>query len=181
MSVIVVLRASDGRSTWVGSDTLICGGNLKQDYGPKWVIRAPWAIGVAGHLRTVNLIEQNIEGLTGNLKGAYEFALRAREIMKSDGYQGDPEERGPVAFGGTLILTNSTGAWVIGSDFSITTISPGTAWAEGSGREIALGAIHALQSLQTVLAPDDVLRRAIDAAMALDINCGGHPWVHEVS
>jgi ATP-dependent protease HslVU (ClpYQ) peptidase subunit len=181
MSVIVVLRTSDGRSTWVGSDTLVCGGNLKQDYGPKWIVHAPWAIGVAGHLRTVNLIERNVEALTGNLKDAYEFALRARDVMKSDGYQSDTEERGPAGFGGTLILTNATGAWVIGSDFSITAVSPGTAWAEGSGREIALGAIHALQSLEAPHAPDDILRRAIDAAMALDINCGGHPWIHEVA
>lgn len=181
MSVIVVLRASDGCSTWIGSDTLVSGGSLKQDYGPKWVLRKPWAVGVAGHLRTVNLIERNIVELVGNLKDAYEFALRARDAMKADGYHGNTDERGPVGFGGTLILASPAGAWAIGSDFSITPISPGTAWAEGSGRELSLGAIHALQSLETVLAPDDILRRAIDAAMALDVNCGGRPWVHELA
>jgi hypothetical protein len=44
-----------------------------------------------------------------------------------------------------------------------------------------LGAIHALQSLQVRLAPDDILRRAIDAAMALDMNCGGRTWVQQVA
>jgi ATP-dependent protease HslVU (ClpYQ) peptidase subunit len=181
MSVIAVLRTSDGSSTWVGSDTLVCNGCLKQDFGPKWIVHEPWAIGVAGHLRTVNLIERNIETLAGGLKDAYEFASRARDAMKSDGYHGDTDERGPIGFGGTLVLASAAGAWVIGSDFSITPIAPGAAWAEGSGREIALGAIHALQSLQVRLAPDDILRRAIDAAMALDMNCGGRTWVQQVA
>lgn len=181
MSVVVALRAKDGRSTWIGSDTMVTGGNLKQEYGPKWLLRSPWGIGVAGHLRTVNLVERNIDPLLLDLKDAYDFALRVREAMSSDGYRANTDEFGPQAFGGAIILAKAGGAWVIGSDFSITPIAPGGGWAEGSGREVTMGALHALLSLSPGVDPEDIVTRALQAAMALDVNCGGQAWVRQLA
>jgi len=180
MSVIIALRAKDGLSTWVGSDTMITGGTLRQHFGPKWLLRGPWAIGVAGHLRTVNLVEHNLDALVLDLKDPHDFALRMREAMKSDGYNGNTDEVGPLAFGGAIILASAAGAWVIGSDFSITPIAPGSAWSEGSGRELTIGAAHALLSLSPSLAPEDIVARALGAAMALDLNCGGQSWIRQL-
>lgn len=181
MSVIVALRTADGRCTWLGCDTQVSGGNLKQDYGPKWLIREAWAIGIAGHLRTVNLVEHHLGSLVRDLGVPYDFALRVREVMKADGYHGDEEEPGPLTLGGALILARSDGAWVIEADFSITPIAPGAAWAEGSGREVCMGALHALLALDGGLAPGDIVQRALDATTALEINCGGRTWTHQLA
>lgn len=153
------------------------GGNLKQEYGPKWLLHGQWGIGVAGRLRTVNLVERNIEALLLDLKDAYDFGLRVREAMSSGGYRPNTDEFGPQAFGGAVILAKADGAWVIGSDFSITPIAPGSGWAEGSGREVTMGALHALLSLSPSLDPESVVTRVLRAAMALDVNCGGQSRV----
>jgi len=181
MSVIVALRTADGRSTWIGSDTMVCSSDLKLDYGPKWVIHEPWAVGIAGHLRTVNLVAHNAASLLGNLESAYQFSGRARDLMKADGYRDNAEDRGPTEFGGAFILSCPTGAWTIASDFSVSAIPAGAAWAEGSGREISLGAMHALQSLRGAFAPDVILRHAIEAAISFDIACGGRVWLMELA
>ncbi|MDQ7250505.1 hypothetical protein [Dongia sedimenti] len=180
MSVIIALRAEDGRCSWLGCDTMVTGGNLKQDYGPKWLLQEDWAIGVAGHLRTVNLVEHHIESMLRDLNDPYEFALRVREIMKSDGYRASEEEIGPLTLGGALMLARPHGAWVIEADFSITPIAPGAAWAEGSGREVCMGALHVLLTSGGGLAPRDIVQRALDAAMALEVNCGGRTWIHQL-
>ena len=41
----------------------------------------------------------------------HDFALRMREAMKSDGYNGNTDEVGPLAFGGAIIPATATGAW----------------------------------------------------------------------
>lgn len=160
---------------------MVTGGSLKQEYGPKWLLQDPWAIGVAGHLRTVNLVERNRKTLLLDLKDAFDFGLRMREIMTADGYRGNTEEFGPLAFGGAIILATAASASVIGSDFSITPIAPGRGWAEGSGREVTMGALHALLSLSPPLDPESVITLALDAAMALDVNCGGQSWVRQIA
>jgi ATP-dependent protease HslVU (ClpYQ) peptidase subunit len=54
-------------------------------------------------------------------------------------------------------------------------------WAEGSGREIAIGAGHALTRLRPALPAAEVVRRAMDAAMAIDTTCGGRAWIAAIT
>ncbi|MBW8269288.1 hypothetical protein [Caldovatus aquaticus] len=189
MSIIVALWLGTGRGggggTWVGSDTVVCADNIRHAFGPKWVVRAPWAIGVAGHLRAANVLFRGAETLLEGLSGPDEFALRARALLQADGFRGGAEERGPLDLAQTLLLARPGGVWAIGADFSILPVPAGTVWAEGSGREVALGAGHAL--LRAAEAEGRrvdgaaVLRHTLETAIALDITCGGEAWIRELA
>jgi hypothetical protein len=180
MSVIVALSTEESGSTWIGSDSLYCNGTLKLS-GPKWIIRPPWAVGVAGHLRSANTIEHHGDDILGNLPNAYEFTRRVRNLLREDGFHENSENRGPLDFGQTFVLAHPDGVATIGSDFSITPIPRGQLWAEGSGRELALGAAHAVASFAPQLTPRDIVARALRAAIALDAMCGGDAWVQELA
>lgn len=180
MSIIAALSCSKTGSTWVGSDTMVRSANLRQVVGPKWIVRQPWAAGVAGHLRTVNLFQQHTAELLENLTTPYEFSLRTRELLKSDGYETMKNDGGPLQYGQMLMLAHPRAVWAIGADFSVMSLPGDQLWAEGSGRDLALGAGHALLSTGAALGAKDVVRHAVETAIAYDSNCGGSPWLDEL-
>lgn len=180
MSVIAALHDKRSRSTWIGSDTLCCAGDLKLPFGPKWVVRRPWAIGIAGHLRGINLIDQHASELVQAVSGPYQLAERLRDLLKRDGFREGAEERSPMEFGQTLMLARPDGVWTLGSDFSTVALPPDRLWAEGSGRDLAIGAAHVLLTRSAVPAPAEVVSCAIETAVAFDIGCGGEAWVFEL-
>jgi ATP-dependent protease HslVU (ClpYQ) peptidase subunit len=177
VSIIAALWFGNGRGTWIGSDTAVCSDSIRQAFGPKWAVRPPWAIGVAGHLRAANVLFRGADGLLQGLADPHEFALRVRAHLQADGFRDAAAERGPLDLSQIVMLAHPDGVWSIGADFSVLPVPAGTLWAEGSGREVALGAGHAL--LQAGFGADggEVLRRALEAAIALDITCGGEAWV----
>ncbi|MBI4183010.1 MAG: hypothetical protein HY521_03300 [Proteobacteria bacterium] len=177
MSVIVALCDPRSGGTWIGSDTLVWSGEIKQEFGPKWFVREPWAMGAVGHVRTANVVERQAGDLLRDLADAFEFARRVREALRSDGFHDQEDSRGPAEFGQTLMLASAAGVWTIGSDFSVISVPRGRPWAEGSGRELALGAAHALLSLPEPPSAEAVVRAAIGAAIAYDGACGGQPWL----
>jgi ATP-dependent protease HslVU (ClpYQ) peptidase subunit len=181
LSIIAALWFGNGRGTWIGSDTTVCSDSIRQAFGPKWAVRPPWAVGVAGHLRAANVLFRGADALLRDLAGPDEFALRVRAQLQADGFHGAAEERGPLDFAQTVMLAHPDGVWSIGADFSVLPIPAGVLWAEGSGREAALGAGYAL--LRTGLGADggEVLRRALETAIALDITCGGEAWICALS
>jgi len=58
--------------------------------------------------------------------------------------------------------------------------SSGRVWAEGSGREVAIGAGHALAHQRPALDAAEIVRRAMEAALACDTTCGGTIWMVEL-
>jgi ATP-dependent protease HslVU (ClpYQ) peptidase subunit len=180
MSVIVALCSSRSGSTWIASDTMVVSASLTLNIGPKWIIRGPWAVGVAGHLRTINVFQHNADELLGELPDAYEFARRARDLLKSDGYGEGTDTNGPAHYGQMLMLAHPDKVWTIGADFSVMQLPADTLWAEGSGRDLAIGAAHALRSVQGGLSDRDVVRQATETAIAFDSICGGTPWLAEL-
>ena len=144
MSVILVYCASPRATTWIASDTMAMSGNLRLDCGTKWILHGRWAAGVAGFLRSANLLEEGKARLLDGLDGPMDFADRAQQLFRSDGYREEREERGPANFGQVLLLATAGQCWIVGGDFSVAQVPPGQLWAEGSGREIAIGAGHAL-------------------------------------
>ena len=181
MSVIAAICSSRTGSTWVASDTLVSSGNLRLSLGPKWLIREPWAAGVAGHVRTMNVFQRHPEELLKGLEDAFEFSLRARELLRADGYNSVKEDSGPCDFAQMLMVANPRGVWTIGSDFSVSPIPVDTLWAEGSGRDLAIGAAHALLLSCPTMPAKDLLSRAIATAIACDVGCGGEAWVGELA
>jgi ATP-dependent protease HslVU (ClpYQ) peptidase subunit len=78
------------------------------------------------------------------------------------------------------MLARSDGVWNVGADFSVISLPADQLWAEGTGRELALGAAHALLSMNPNVAAKDIVRCAVEAAIAHDTTCGGGPWVEEL-
>jgi ATP-dependent protease HslVU (ClpYQ) peptidase subunit len=181
MSVIAAMCSSRTASTWVASDTLVSSGNLRLSVGPKWLIRDSWAVGVAGHVRTINVFQRHAEELLKGLGDAYEFSRRARDLLRADGYGSAKEDLGPCDFGQMLMVATPHGVWTIGSDFSVSPIPVDFLWAEGSGRDLAIGAAHALRESCPEISAKDVLRRAVETAIACDVGCGGEAWVSEIA
>jgi ATP-dependent protease HslVU (ClpYQ) peptidase subunit len=180
MSVIVALCSSESKSTWIASDTMVASGNLTLSIGSKWIVRKPWAVGVAGHLRTINVFQHHADELLRDLPDAYEFTRRARDFLKSDGYGEGTETDGPSHFGQMLLLACPDTVWTMGADFSVTPLPVDRLWAEGSGRDLAIGAGHALGTVHDGLSDRDVVRHAIETAIAYDSICGGTPWMEEL-
>ena len=178
MSVIAALTCSTSGSTWIGSDTLMCSATLRQIVGPKWIRHRPWALGVAGHLRALNLFQYHAAELLGDLSHPFDFATRARELLKADGFTTEGNgSGGPIVYGQMLILARPGEVWAVAADFSVMALAPDRLWAEGSGRELAVGAGHALLTAGTDLTAEEVVRRAVDTAITYETSCGGTAWV----
>jgi ATP-dependent protease HslVU (ClpYQ) peptidase subunit len=69
----------------------------------------------------------------------------------------------------------------VGPDFSVTPIADDTLWAEGSGRELAIGAAHALQRMRAETQAREIVRAAIETAISWDTQCGGTAWLAEIT
>lgn len=177
MSVIAAVQVAHEGPTWIGSDTLVTSGNLRLELGTKWIVRGEWAIGVAGHMRAINVIDHQASQLLSDVSGPYVLADRLRNLLQQDGFRAGTEEHGPLEFGQSLMLAHRNGVWGIGADFSTIALPPGRLWAEGSGRDLAIGAAHALAVCGVPPSPDEILRRALETAIMFDVGCGGRPWV----
>jgi ATP-dependent protease HslVU (ClpYQ) peptidase subunit len=180
MTVIAAMCSSLNASTWVASDTLISSGNLQLYVGPKWVMRGSWAVGIAGHMRTINIFQNHADELLRDLRDAYEFSRRARQMLLADGYLSAKNDEGPSDLGQMMMLANPRSAWTVGADFSLTQLPVDTLWAEGSGRELAIGAAHALQATCAGISAKEIIRAAVETAIARDIRCGGTAWIAEL-
>ena len=181
MTVIAAISSARAGATWVASDTLIISGNLELELGPKWSVRDAWAIGVAGHLRTMNIFAHHADTLLKDVRDVFEFTGRVRSLLGEEGFRSSKEEEGPPNFGQMLMLANPRNIWTIGPDFSITPLPDNTLWAEGSGRDLAIGAAHALQLCRAEISPRETIRLAIETAITCDAQCGGAPWIAELS
>jgi hypothetical protein len=78
------------------------------------------------------------------------------------------------------MLARPDRTWAVGADFSVLELPVDTLWAEGSGREIALGAAYGLQSTDSKLSEGSILQRAVEAAILYDAACGGDAWSAEL-
>ena len=70
--------------TWIGSDTMICNGHRSVGQTPKWVIREGWAIGVAGCVRTQNLLNQ--ESIDFSMTDPFSLCERLKTMLVDDDY-----------------------------------------------------------------------------------------------
>ncbi len=181
MSVILALCDPARGATWIGSDTMAMSGSLRLDCGAKWILQDGWAAGIAGYLRSANLLEADKARLLAGLAGPGDFVDRARALFRADGYREETDEHGPPNLGQAMLLATAGRAWMIGGDFSVADVPPGLLWAEGSGRELAIGAGHALARLPAPPRPEEIARRALEAALALDTTCGGALWLAELA
>jgi ATP-dependent protease HslVU (ClpYQ) peptidase subunit len=89
-----------------------------------------------------------------------------------------PDDESPFGdLDASFLITNSNGIFSVACDMSVTEFSQ--YYAIGSGAPYALGALHALY--HDGVDPEQVARKAVAAAIALDIYCGGATTVFSVA
>ena len=175
MTVLCVVR--DGGETWIGSDTQATQNGLVRNVGPKWIMWGPWALGVSGDLRAQNILESCPKRLFDDAAGAFDVSDRIRAIMKEYEFDLAPSEgHAPQNCGQNMILANAESAWSLAADFSFCHI--GHYWADGSGKELALGTLHA--GAAENWKPEKMVERALLVAMEFDNGCGGDKWMRKL-
>lgn len=168
MTTLVGLHC-EGQGTWIGADSQTTADNLRMGPVGKWVRKGRWAVGCAGNLRTLNLMQAETDGLLDGVRSAEEVVRRLERLMNNHNYAAATlEPFGPPAYGQSFMIASDEGLWDIDISLSVLRIPSGTVWATGSGRDFALGAGFACAEAD----PVQRVRVAMQAAMAYDILTG---------
>lgn len=197
MTIICAMRAPATGRIWAGSDTLITEDDMRyHDCGPKWDFYNGWGIGASGFLRVVNVVQSSLAELFEPWPDIHApvtakvVADRIRVRVKADNLAGEMEPTLPAhaTRGGEtesgrdrspeMLLTDGSGIWIIGSDYSV--LAAREFAAVGAGAKFAYGAYYAIMASQLSFEPLVALRSIIGAACHYDPYCGGAPWVKEI-
>ncbi|MEM7224381.1 MAG: hypothetical protein AAF495_15480 [Pseudomonadota bacterium] len=178
MTIICALHDSAAGGTWIGANT----GSTVADsplptYDTKWLLRGPWALGLAGDGRAFTLLEAEAESLFDSLEAPYELTQRIRQLFDDAGIK-DPDKASVPAYGQAMILANAQAVFDLDSALAHSRIAEGRLWARGSGMDFALGADHALADLN--LPAETRVKKALQAAMANDVFCPGEMYLHKL-
>lgn len=176
MTTICAMR-EPSVGVWIGADSMVCNTCTRQYGAMKWILSEPWAIGVAGDLRVINLLEARKDSLLAEPPGAWTLLQRVRDAMLGDGI--DPrsmgDEPGVRNFGSDFIFAHPGGVWSASGEHSLVEIADGELWADGSGRGFALGAGYL--AARNGESPEACVRSALDAALRYDVHTGGETFV----
>lgn len=168
MTTLVGLHCA-GQGTWIGADSQTTADNLRMGPVSKWVRKGRWAVGCAGNLRTLYLMQTESDGLLDGVRSVDEVLRRLERLMANHNYAAATlEPFGPPSWGQSFLIASDEGLWDIDISLSVLPIPSGTLWACGSGRDFALGAGHAAAEAD----PDRRVRAAMDAAITYDVLTG---------
>lgn len=162
--------------TVIGSDRQSgAGQNIISD--PKWVVHNGWALGISGHHRAQELAEVNRERIFIASSSPHGIGLELRNCFLDDGFEParNKDGSGWQNFDQLMLLVSRDGIWSMDSCLCSAPVRE-PFMAEGSGREIANGAVFA--AMKTGMEdPAALVRMAVEAAIELDDGCGGEAWV----
>jgi ATP-dependent protease HslVU (ClpYQ) peptidase subunit len=171
MTVIVAGRDPDKGVTWIASDRQSTAGGLVMYNTPKWAVCKPWAVGIAGSLRALNVVQAHADDLFNGLAGAFDFSCRVRGVLEQDGFNFD-QQMGPRGCGSSMVLAHAGGVWSICDTFSVEPIPDGEVWADGDGARFAIGAAYAAKGTMK-----ERVRIAAKTAIRFADGCGGDVYM----
>lgn len=174
MTIICALH--DKGRTFIGADSQAVNDRTLLGDVEKWIEHDGWAVGVAGNYRTHCLLCNNAESLFKYIDGPGDFVCRVRDLLKQEDYNTDNDE-GPKSYGQNFILAHSTGVWSVCTSFSVVAIPEGRLWADGSGRELGVGAGNLEGDKRSA---GQRVRAAVYAATSNSTHCGGQIMVREL-
>ena len=178
MTIIAALHDAERGETWIGSDTHSHAFGVRRDCGPKWIAADGWAIGVAGDLRTINILRERRSQIFSGLSSPFEMTERLRSLLPEFGYDiKAADSEAPPTSGQDFLLAHASGIWTIGQCFAVNDVSP--FFADGTGFRLSLGAMHALYNAGEE-DPAKILRAALAAAIQYDTGCGGEAWLQKL-
>lgn len=173
MSIIAAI--TDGRSAWIGSDTLTTRGD---DVGFKGILWKGAALGITGELFALQAFRHWLS-VEPPPSGPVELALHLRGLAREHnmGHLDD----GTLTLEFTALYVRPTEVWHIGSDFSVVACPEHSVQAIGAGNEVADGAVWGAQHAGKRFKPlRSALKFSIEAAIAKHAQCGGEVVIHRV-
>lgn len=164
MSVVAVY--TDGKTTWIGSDTVsVCTSGAMINCGSKWVRAGDWAFGHVGDARVADIIANNARDLFVDLDGPVNFVERLADVYKRSGMV--PVFDGAVpGWGNAGILVRPGQAWDTDSQCSAIALPPGRVFARGNGGAQATCAAWGYQQAKPDTSPEILVKIAIQGAAA---------------
>lgn len=165
-----------GVGTYFGSDRQLTINGMPMGPRIKWVRHNGWACGVAGHGRTLDLMERFKSDLL-EIENPFDFTENVRAMMGEFDFGSDAAESGlgaPV-YGQHFMLASRDGLWDIDMSLCAFKVPDNTLWACGSGQDYALGAAYLAPRLTDD--PRDQLREMILAATKYDPSTGFEPYI----
>lgn len=166
MTTLVALQ-QDGE-VWVGSDSQCTDRDIIIPViMDKWVVKRPWAIGVCGAIRAIDVMRERApKFLTPKAKPAA-IIEAVREALIEDGFTGGNDSG--IGFNASFVLAHKRyGVISTGNSFDASPVIEGCLYADGSGRELAFGAGAAF-----VGSAEDRCRTALEIACRFDAGSGG--------
>lgn len=177
MTIICALH-EPGVGTWIGSDTQSIGSDGRRwpGAGSKFAIAHGWAVGSAGQNRIGCLMEHHAGELLDGMTGPFEFTRRLVNgvFVLHDIKRGT--DNGAPDCGNCFVLAGPGGAWAVDSALGWLPCAPGRLVAMGSGSKAALGA--AMVATDIGASGRNIVLLAVEASIAIDVDCGGEPFVH---
>lgn len=174
MTIICALH-EPGRGSWIGGDRRRPFSNVPFDHAMKWTLARGKAIGLSGDGRCVTLLHAAADRILG-AETAYLAVNELRDVMRDEVSARDENDGTGDLFRVWGIIAAPKSIHAFSGSGCITEIPAGVFWADGSGEKAARGAAHALMHC-AAWPPEQVVRNAVRAAIACDIECGGEPFV----
>jgi hypothetical protein len=180
----IICAYTDGKSTWLGSDTAgiaNMGHSLYPcDAGSKWVIRHGWAFGCVGDNLFDCVVRENAEklfdGLATSQTPAGLFAWRLRPLFVEYGFMPVKRDESCPQWQNSGILATAGYFWDFEGTTAYTLKPAGELFARGCAMPLALGAAWAYQRGQPSATPETLIDVALDAAARFDVQIRGK-WV----
>ena len=173
MTICVALKSEDG--VWIASDSRVTSGSgmIYPGGGSKWFAYNGVLLALAGNDRIRHILPYAVSGSFPSSPESVAKTLRT--AVKTDGWNEDADRGEPVDYcydaiivgEQRVIYAHGSGAFLDFKD---------ELCAIGTGRPFAYGVAHALHGM----APEIIVRTAVEAACRYDSSCGGEIFVELV-
>lgn len=177
MTIVTVVRDRAAGKTWLGSNSRsLVGDAVMPSDRSKWTVIGDWAIALTGAGVMTDILMAAARDFPkrsedGFAVGAFlRKSLREAEVGKEEDGLWDFDISG-------LLAHRGGGVFDFDCQISVEPVNEGALWASGSGGKFALGAAHALKD--ETLSAEELTRRAVETAIALDSGCPGHAIIEE--
>jgi ATP-dependent protease HslVU (ClpYQ) peptidase subunit len=165
------------KGSWIASDGQTTMNMMKAGSVQKWVRHGRWAVGCAGDLKTLTLMQADVEQLLHGVNSIGDVVKRIERMLVSHNYTAATDGPfGPPAWGQNFLVASDDGLWDIDLTLSVFPVSPNTVWSVGSGREFSLGAGFATPEIE----PAERVRLALGAAYKFDAMTGMEPFYDHI-
>lgn len=181
----IIVAYTEGKSTWLGSDTHSIGSySMRLECGKKWYSAYGWAFGHCGDACVADLFENQAATLFANLEEVdspeHQVVKRIRAMYREAGMVPIFNNEAVGNYQNSGILARAGRFWDIDGNLAVTPIQSGLLFARGCAKEIAIGAAYGYQKAIEKASPEELINVALSAAIRFDIHIYGK-WTDVLS